>query len=356
MGSMSSLGSPPSSPASVQMTKMIKGQATLGDNISSLGKESYDYHNDPKYLAGRTRRWLVFLTFAAIFFFGGGFGMAYVLTEGFTSFGDDSSGEPLDNVPVLSEEEVNQRLSFAACSEDKSFLRQILKGEDSSTVHLSDDVTLHSIAAKIEVVNEVPTVTIVRGKVSFLSTDLVLDMLPTKLSPALDTSLCGQRMFEFPVTVRQEPVNMKDDMRLSFPLTLDSATGLLRFTTSRKINKNELTSVGNRRMTDQQEDHVHYYVDFFTIQGTAVLGSSASLLSPIYSANEDVKINIDFHTTEGAFTATLTDPVSVDFNKLVSTSTCLQFAPTELIAGVNTSPNTMSVRYEREERSDVALV
>mmetsp|Transcript_2433 Transcript_2433/g.4395 ORF Transcript_2433/g.4395 Transcript_2433/m.4395 type:complete len:3690 (-) Transcript_2433:60-11129(-) len=345
-GSVNSFGvpSPPASPGSVQM-KVFKGQATLGDDLSSLGKESYDYHNDPKYLAGRARRWFVFLVFAAVFFFGGGFGMAYVLTEGFTTWGDESGPEAASEVPVLSEEEVNSRLSFAACSEDKAFLRQILRGEDSSTVQLTDDISIHSIAAKIEVVNEVPTVSIVRGKVSFESTLLLLDMLPTKLSPALDTSLCGQRMFEIPVTVRQEPVDMKTDMGVNFPLTLDSATGLLRFTTSRKVNKNELTSVGENRRLINKEDRVHYYVDFFTIQGTAVLGQTPSLLSPIYSANEDVDINIDFHTTESAFTATLTDPVSVDFEKLVTTSTCLQFAPLELIAGVNTAPNTMAVSY-----------
>ena len=56
-------------------------------------------------------------------------------------------------------------------------------------------------------------------------------------------------------------------------------------------------------------------------------------------------MTVDFDAHAGTFVATITEDVSVDFQKLVSTSTCLQFAPTSLIDGVLTEPDTMRVRY-----------
>ena len=167
--------------------------------------------------------------------------LAYNLTDGFTSSG---SSDPLSNVPVLSDAEINARLSAAACLEDVSFIKELLAGESESSVAITDDVTMHSVLAKLDVINDVPVVTIVRGDISFASTSLELELLPTKLSPALDASLCGQRPFEFPITLRHDAVDMKQDMGVSYPVILDSATGLMSVSTSLKINKNALQERG----------------------------------------------------------------------------------------------------------------
>jgi hypothetical protein len=47
-----------------------------------------------------------------------------------------------------------------------------------------------------------------------------MDLLPSKISPVIDASLCGQRHFEFPFALQREPVDMKETMGVKAPISL----------------------------------------------------------------------------------------------------------------------------------------
>ena len=59
-----------------------------------------------------------------------------------------------------------------------------------------------------------------RGKITIASLSLTMDLLPAKISPVIDASLCGQRHFEFPFALQREPVDMKKNMGVKAPISL----------------------------------------------------------------------------------------------------------------------------------------
>lgn len=145
----------------------VKKMATLGDSSPDTTSEyyrkqkSYDYRKDPKYIAERWWR-RFFALMSSGFFVCVGIVLAYHYTDGFASLTPSKPSDPLAEVPVYSDAELNDKLKTASCAEDKDFLFNLLQGEEDSAVGISTDVTIHNVAATIDVAFDVPVVEIFR--------------------------------------------------------------------------------------------------------------------------------------------------------------------------------------------------
>ncbi|GMH61159.1 hypothetical protein TrRE_jg763 [Triparma retinervis] len=121
-------------------------------------------------------------------------------------------------------------LDTLPCPMDKVFIRTILKDEQ---VYLTPDLTLSSVRATLDELFGIPVLSIESGIISSLHSKTEIDVIPSKFTPVLDSTLCGLRSYMIGGPLRENIDFNRLDLS-PFPVKFENGVGVLKYWTSKK--------------------------------------------------------------------------------------------------------------------------
>jgi hypothetical protein len=233
-------------------------------------------------------------------------------SEGGGGNDDDNDDDDLSNgggVGRYTPEEIKEMLAVCACPADIAFLTSLLLDD---SIDMTPDLTLSEYKASIYTVDAIPIVTLVSGVITSKTSKTTVDLVSTKITPVLDSSLCGHREYVIGGPLRGE-INLQRLKLTPFEVTLQSGYAVMKYQTSKRkpaavIKKlaDELNTLTLTDLTEGVKDpNYPYYVNDYSIKGKATVpaqpeGSRARPDWPLYTVergaymNNDMLVSIDY--------------------------------------------------------------
>jgi hypothetical protein len=151
---------------------------------------------------------------------------------------------------------------------DKVFIRTILKDEQ---VYLTPDLTLSSVRATLDELFGIPVLSIESGIISSLHSKTEIDVIPSKFTPVLDSTLCGLRSYMIGGPLRENIDFNRLDLS-PFPVKFENGVGVLKYWTSKKESAAMLKTPSAATSAASMVSALHpFVIESYTITGKATL-------------------------------------------------------------------------------------